>query len=237
MGHRSLAGICTGLALCALVGCSDDTGTPEPEPFSITFTVTDTLGLPVAGLRAGLSPALPESLVTIHPPSPAVRDLPGPGNIWTCTVRDVAGREIWARCDTLSDIGIPLIWDGRDQDGHVVHDGWYEFEKLVQDSDLVTIDHAVTPTFFYAGADPDVYLAGVTDATGSFTITDRTFVPAFYDPAPVQPIGDDTAPFAPTPETWLRLRAADGAELWWVFEARDEPQTVSVRWAPERSGP
>ena len=145
----------TAMALAAvlvLTGCGDEKTTRPPAgDFAIDVVVRDADGAPVPDLAAGLAPALPESVVHVHPgwlEAGPDRDLPDPDRTYQLTVRDVAGRTIWRRSDTDRPHW-PLVDDG----GRPVHDGWYELETITTPlAGPAGPDTMVTPLIVYRGA-------------------------------------------------------------------------------------
>ncbi len=231
----------TAMALAVvlvLTGCSsEETVGPPVGDFAIQVVVLDADGQPVPDLMAGLAPALPESLAHVYPgwleagPDRALPDPdPDPDRTYQLTVRDVAGRTIWRRGVTQQP-----HWPLVDDQGRPVHDGWYELQTITTPlAGPAGADTTITPLIVYRGADPRIDLAGVTDAAGLITVTDRTYVPAFWDPEPVPRPSGDGDPITLTRQTWLRLQDEHGAEQWATFTAVDGPQTVAVTWEPFR---
>lgn len=127
MTQRLWGFLCLGVAVAAvgLSGCNST----EPTWGSLTGTVTDAEGTPLAGARVNLGytlllggdtlavPPLSRNVgpLTIQPDSNAV-----------LTVFDHLGREVWTATG-----GDTFYWDGKDLDGHYVPDGPYRYTLVV----------------------------------------------------------------------------------------------------------
>ncbi|MEZ4387888.1 MAG: FlgD immunoglobulin-like domain containing protein [Candidatus Krumholzibacteriia bacterium] len=232
MCRSSLPILC---ALLLIAACSDSTG-PADAAFAVTVQVRDPGGQPVAGLRASLSPDVdgvqwPHGDPAAKPQTSIVVDLPEPG-IWTLRIADVAGAAVYAR--TFESVGGPvgLIWDGLDNDGQRMHDGWYEVQlSTVREGE--TEPSVVTAPLLLISGTPDSFTCGVTDAEGRFSVSDRTFVPAFWDVPPI-PTRDDQGnvldEIVITTATRLVLLDDEGRAMTHVFDAVDGPQTISLIW-------
>lgn len=141
-------------------------------------------------------------------------------------VRDVAGdlvRELIN--EELPNGPRQVIWDGKDDDGHDAHNGWYQVAMTCRDDAdtilfadtaemlLIRIDHGQTP--LRTGSD------------GRVVVTDPTWVPGFWDLPPVQALdenGDLRGEFDLT--TTMQIRAV-GERV--EFEAVEGTQTVTVQ--------
>jgi hypothetical protein len=223
-----------------LAGCAaDDDPTAPSDRFAIDITVVDGHGQPVPGLRISLSPDVED----VHwplagPPGPvdsAPRiDLPDPLLV-TLEIFAVDGRRV--RHEVREGIvAVPAIaWDGRDDEGRPVHDGWYEGRLSTAPDAQTPPQEVLRRGLLYISGTPEHHAAGVTDGAGKVVVTDRTYVPAFWNVGPIE-ILSAYGEVVDTIEVPLRTRvillADDGAAMAHVFEPVDGPQTVSIVWAP-----
>ncbi|HOX26205.1 MAG TPA: hypothetical protein PLL30_08415 [Candidatus Krumholzibacteria bacterium] len=212
--------------LLGLAGCGDNLAFEAPGgSFSLTVRVTDPDGAPVAGLRASLSPQVP---FVDYPYGRSAEGSPLADIVYSRTIVDVAG--------TVVKRSLPSTeWDGRDDDGDPVHDGWYRLHTVGRDSETGEVVADESTPFLFIAADPDWHAAGVTDGNGEFTVTDRTYVPGFWDLEPMVARDEDGEPigvFVVTTETRLTLLSASGEAQTVTFAAVDEPQIVTVMWLP-----
>jgi hypothetical protein len=231
--HERLAHVALLLAVAAFCGCGGDAGDDPTGPvdtFRLTVQVTDQAGEPVSGLRASLSPQIP---LIDYPyslaPAPDTGASDGGDPTVDLEVLDIVGAVV------RSDLAVGQ-WDGRDDRGEPVHDGWYEYRLVVRDPDSDAIVDESRQPFLFIAADPEFYTAGETDSTGQFTVEDRRFVPGFWDLAPITLTDEMGEPFGEvvlTTTTRLTLLAGDGRWQVVTFEALDGPQTLSLLWLPQ----
>lgn len=225
------------LGLCFLLsGCSDDT--TEPELFAVTVTVTDRQGDPVEGLRASLSPDV-DDVIWSHGgkdgrPSTVIQfDLPEPSD-YTMEILAVDGTHVWSISnETMPEGQHTVIWSAVDDQGDRVHDGYYVAELTTAPEDAPEdVVQTETPFLLIAGS-PDVYTTAVTDAAGRFEVTDRTYVPAFWDLLSLNQVdeqGEIVATVEVTTATRLVLVDDEGNAMTHVFEAVDGPQALDLEW-------
>ncbi|MFO7652702.1 MAG: FlgD immunoglobulin-like domain containing protein [Candidatus Krumholzibacteriia bacterium] len=237
--HQPMAASgCLLLALLTISGCSDGSDPLEPEPFSVTIEVVDAAGDPVEGLRVSLSP----DVAGVEWPFPAGTAAPGathptsvpPPARTEVTVEDVAGRPVYSQ--TFTEAPVQFTWSGVDDAGDHVHDGWYEMTAMVFEQGGNVPSAVVTHPLLLLTGTPEVSSAGTTGADGRLIVTDRTYVPAFWDPAPMPHTdeqGNVIGEITITTATRVVLLADDGAVMTHVFEAVDGPQTVPIVWTPK----
>jgi len=215
-------------ATLVLAACSDDPTDPFADRFGLRVRVVTPDGAPVPGLRAALSPALDDRYV-IWPYAKA-RDLP-PGAKISYHVYDLDGRQI--RHITRESAQQFVIWTGLDDNGLPVHDGVYRFTMEIETDDGI-VSHAGYLVF--VTGDPDHFTAAVTDANGSFTERDPTYVPAHYGLEPIEVI---TYPEGTVeqlellPRVRVTLLADDGSYQAVEVDVARELQILKVVWEPK----
>ncbi|MEZ4386168.1 MAG: hypothetical protein R3D98_01055 [Candidatus Krumholzibacteriia bacterium] len=240
--HRLHVLLAAGLAVLA-VGCSDEASEPAVEPFSITVTVLDPAGTPLANTPVVILPALPPGVLQddkqagrAMPAAVAVPFTVGDDCRVDLEIRDVAGGHVRQLVDDVeARAGAhTLHWDGRDDDGADQLTGWYEAVLVCRDAAAGEVLFEASRNMLRIDLDSDL-TPFTTGADGTVTITDRRLVPGFWDLPAVRQIdenGDWVGLFVLTEAT--QLRAAGGRT---TFDAVDGPQSVTVHAAAAGSAP
>lgn len=218
--------LCAFVTVVAFSGCDDDTTAPQDVAFSVTLTVTDLDGDPVAGVKVASMPAVPRSYWTppeggpSTPPNTMVGFSLEQATAVRIEVRDVAGTLVRVLFDDVLPAGRhEALWRGLDDANQPRPGGWYTFHVAYDDQVLET-------PFILAVCDPEWHTLGITDGQGRLVIDDQTTVPAFWTPPAVEGVELTT-------ETLLRLEDASGAGNYATFTAIAGPQTAAVTWEPQ----
>jgi len=219
-----------------LTGCSDDS--TEPEAFALTVQVVDREGEPVQGLRASLSPDI-EGVLWPHGdkdgrPTTEIRlDLPGASS-FVLEILAVDGELVWETAGESMPPGTHgIAWDATDIQGHRVHDGYYEAVITIDPDDEDEPTQVVEHPLLLISGSPEDFVVATTDAAGRFVVSDRTFVPAFWDLMPMyqyDELGEIVGELDITTATRLVLIDEAGHALTRVFDAVDEPQELQLEW-------
>lgn len=165
-----------GLALLGMiVGCSDSTA-PEPLPtISGTVITTDSLAVSGAAILVSYRPSYAQ-LLPKPGSEPAGREgllqptTISPDSVLEVFVTDICGDTVRIVCDgDCPDTG--LIWDGRDEDGLRLMEGFYFFHIVLPETTLIGKVFVVPG---YQGWDPaDGRAHAWTDGQGHFSLSDE----------------------------------------------------------------
>ncbi|MFO7608459.1 MAG: hypothetical protein R6X35_04580 [Candidatus Krumholzibacteriia bacterium] len=245
---RLAAVAAAGLA-AALAGCSDSAAPDRPSP-AVTGTVLDATGAPVADAAVVLDldfvtgPADPDK-----PRTAIAFDLPEPGH-FSLRVTDVCDDEIFYALDDSAAAGSHMIqWDGTDQDGLLLGEGFYHAHFQFEDLDPRTFDIALARNLgdeqgmFATVACTEVHdtwrVSAWTDAEGRFRIERGCW--EFGESTPwVNESGDIIGTWTVAPRVrvwaypadrsfgaasaWVDFDAVQGAEAPVVLPAVDKPR-------------
>jgi hypothetical protein len=169
-----LGGAGLGLALLGLIlGCSDSVSPPEPLPaITGTVTTTDSLAVSGASILVSYRPSFPD----LYPAEVLTRRLTGAllapapiDSVLRISITDVCGDTVAILCD--GDCADIAAWDGRDEEGLLVVEGFYTYSYELPDTTLSSRFFLVPG---YDGWDPAAGEAHArTDGQGRFSLTDE----------------------------------------------------------------
>ncbi len=233
---RHLLGCALAASLiCLTAGCSDDASQPADEPFSITVTVLDADGQPLADAPVVVLPDLPPGVIqddkqaaSVMPAAVRLPFIVAQICLVDLEILDVAGDHVRQLLDGFEAPAgrHEVVWNGRDDEGGDTLTGWYEAVLVCRDAESGEVLYEGSRGMLRIDVDSDL-TPFVTGVAGTVTITDRRLVPGFWDLPPVLHVdenGDVLGEFTLTEATQLRSRGGRT-----TFDAVDGPQAVTVQ--------
>ena len=215
------------------VGCGDST--TEPQGFSVTLAVRDTLGHPVAGLELTM---VPEGPWYMDPKMRDVEQVPGQNSLSgptpnpfnpATTLRIEASQPCWVTLviedvdhgavRTLAaqeiDAGAhAVMWNSLDEEGQKVPSGVYYAHLVLSDQEGGTVLFDGWQTMLLAHWGQGDTPVAVTNASGRIQLTDRRLFPYLYDLEPFasfDEVGNQSGLIVLTPA--MRFYLTDPIEL------------------------